>query len=40
VSFQKAGPYRFRFQHVMRENPLPGVRSVGFTIEPADASRR
>lgn len=40
VSFQKPGPYRFRFQHVMRENPLPGMRSLGFTIEPAHASRR
>lgn len=40
VSFQKTGPYRFKFQHVMRENPLPGLQSIGFSVEPAHANRR
>jgi gliding motility-associated lipoprotein GldH len=39
VSFQKSGLYRFRFSHVMRETPLPGIRSIGLSIEPAEAQR-
>ncbi len=39
VSFQKPGLYRFRFAHVMRETPLPGIRSIGLSVEPADAKR-
>lgn len=35
VVFDKAGAAAFSIQHIMREDPLPGVLHVGLRIEPA-----
>lgn len=33
VSFNKAGNYHFSVAHIMRENPLPNILSVGLRVE-------
>lgn len=35
VRFAKPGTVKFRLQHAMRQNPLPGVLQVGIGIEKA-----
>lgn len=34
VVFERAGTAAFTIQHIMRENPLPGVLHLGLRIEP------
>ena len=33
VTFNKAGNYHFSIAHIMRENPLPNVLSIGLRVE-------
>lgn len=33
VKFNKAGMYNFSVAHIMRENPLPNIMSVGIRVE-------
>jgi len=33
--FKKAGEYRFRINHIMRDEPLPYIMSVGLRVEKA-----
>lgn len=33
VTFNKAGNYHFSVAHIMRENPLPNVLSIGLRVE-------
>lgn len=33
VRFNKAGNYRFSVAHIMRENPLPNIMSIGIRVE-------
>lgn len=35
VHFNKAGSVTFTLQHIMRQNPLPGILQVGIRVEPA-----
>ena len=35
VKFNKAGNYKFSVAHIMRENPLPNILSVGRRVEKA-----
>lgn len=35
VKFNKAGNYKFSVAHIMRENPLPNILSVGIRVEKA-----
>lgn len=34
VHFNKSGPITFTLQHIMRQNPLPGIMQVGIRVEP------
>ena len=34
VSFPKSGELLFTLQHIMRQDPLPGVMQVGIRVEP------
>jgi gliding motility-associated lipoprotein GldH len=33
LKFNKAGKYKFQVEQIMRENPLPGIMSVGVRVE-------
>jgi gliding motility-associated lipoprotein GldH len=35
VHFNKIGQVIFSVQHIMRQNPLPGIMQVGIRVEPA-----
>jgi gliding motility-associated lipoprotein GldH len=34
VHFNRPGAIKFTLQHIMRQNPLPGVMQVGIRVEP------
>lgn len=34
VHFNKAGPITFTLQHIMRQDPLPGIMQIGIRVEP------
>ena len=38
VVFKKRGIYRFSVAHIMRENPLPNIMSVGIRVEKVAAN--
>lgn len=33
MRFARTGQYRYSIKHIMRDDPLPGVMSVGFRVE-------
>ncbi len=37
VHFNKIGPVHFSLQHIMRQDPLPGLMQVGIRVEPVKA---